>query len=97
MAPIKELSLTFDNEGFFSEGDTITGTVSFRLKKDTKVRSISLRATGEASVHWDVGEISFDGYIGYFKEKKYLVAKNSKGKPENVKYAFKSVNFFLKS
>lgn len=85
MSPIENLTLTCDKDEPFSEGDTVTGTVSFILTKDTKVKSVSIKAKGEANVYWKEGDTSYYGHREYFKGKEYLVAKNPKGKPEDIK------------
>lgn len=86
MSPFKDLDLALEapnqNETY-SEGDTIIGTLNFRLKSDTKVKSISVKAKGDANVHWTEGigddEESYDAYKRYFKIKEFLVAKNARG------------------
>lgn len=85
MSPIEKLTLAIDKEGPFSEGDPITGTVFFILTKDTKIKSVSLKAKGEANVHWTSGDTAYYGRRTYFKVKIYPVEKKPKGKPENVK------------
>ncbi|KAF7651427.1 hypothetical protein LDENG_00111310, partial [Lucifuga dentata] len=85
MPSVKDFSLTYDilNEtGTFSEGDALTGTVSFILKKKTNVKSLFVKATGDASVHWTEGsgdhERSYSAHRRYFKVKEYLIPENSK-------------------
>lgn len=87
MSPIKDLGLTYESlneEGTFSEGDTLSGTLSFTLAKDTKVKCIFVKAKGEAHVHWTEGcgdsESSYSAHRRYFKVKEDLVAENAKGR-----------------
>uniref|UniRef100_A0A3Q2ZQI4 Arrestin C-terminal-like domain-containing protein n=1 Tax=Kryptolebias marmoratus TaxID=37003 RepID=A0A3Q2ZQI4_KRYMA len=69
--------------GPFSEGDAITGTVSFHLTKETKVKSASVKAKGDAHVHWTEGsgddETSYTAHRRYFKDKQFFVAENANG------------------
>ncbi|KAF7665017.1 hypothetical protein LDENG_00157760 [Lucifuga dentata] len=85
MPSVRDFSLTYNvlNEtGTFSEGDTLTGTVSFMLKDQTKVKSLFVKATGDANVHWTEGggddESSYRAHRRYFKVKEYLIPENSK-------------------
>lgn len=87
MSPIKNLNVTFEtisDNSSYSEGDTIVGTVSFRLKKDVKVKSVYVKAKGEANVEWtEVGvpvERLQSAHRRYFKVKEYLVAENHEGR-----------------
>ncbi|XP_037834774.1 arrestin domain-containing protein 3-like [Kryptolebias marmoratus] len=81
MSPIRNLTLTCDRDGPFSEGDAITGTVSFHLTKETKVKSASVKAKGDAHVHWTEGsgddETSYTAHRRYFKDKQFFVAENA--------------------
>lgn len=86
MSPIKDFNVTYEaiNEAdTFSVGDTIVGTVSFRLTKAVKVKSVSVKAKGDANVHWSEGsgddERSYSDHRRYFKVKELLVAENAKG------------------
>uniref|UniRef100_I3KG57 Arrestin C-terminal-like domain-containing protein n=1 Tax=Oreochromis niloticus TaxID=8128 RepID=I3KG57_ORENI len=109
MSPIKNLNVTFEtisDNSSYSEGDTIVGTVSFRLKKDVKVKSVYVKAKGEANVEWtEVGvpvERLQSAHRRYFKVKEYLVAENHevlfyrrmpssfKGKHGNIVYTFEA-------
>lgn len=73
-----------NEDGAFSEGDTIVGTVSFRLTKDVKVKSIFVKAKGDAIVKWTekTGEETelYHSHRRYFKVKEFLVAENAGGK-----------------
>ncbi|XP_037536591.1 arrestin domain-containing protein 3-like [Nematolebias whitei] len=99
MSPIENLTLTCEKDEPFSEGDTVTGTVSFTLTKDTKVKSVSLQAKGKADVKWKQGNTHYHGYRGYFKDKEYLVAKNPKvwSMPSSFKENSQSIVYMLKA
>ncbi|XP_006784162.1 arrestin domain-containing protein 3-like isoform X2 [Neolamprologus brichardi] len=95
MSPIKDFNVTYgtiDESDTFSEGDTIVGTVSFSLTKAIKVKSVSVKAKGDANVHWSEGsgddERSYSDHRRYFKVKELLVAENAKGTslPQGVHY-----------
>uniref|UniRef100_UPI0037E98BAD arrestin domain-containing protein 3-like n=1 Tax=Semicossyphus pulcher TaxID=241346 RepID=UPI0037E98BAD len=84
MSPIKDLILTYEalnKEDTFSAGDTITGTLTFTLTKDTKVKKLSVKAKGRAHVHWTEGtgdrKKSYTAQRDYFKAKKCFVEKSS--------------------
>lgn len=101
MSPIKDLNLTYEalnEEVTFSAGDTITGTVSFNLTKDTKVKCVAVKAKGDAHVHWTEGsgddKKSYSAHRRYFKEKQYCVPENDSGTvlpkgPHQFKFQFK--------
>lgn len=81
MSPIKDFCLFYNvlnSQETFSEGDTVGGTVSFSLTKETKVKSILVKLKGEAHVSWDEGmgddRRSYSDHRKYFKVKEYLVA-----------------------
>uniref|UniRef100_A0AAZ1Y092 Arrestin C-terminal-like domain-containing protein n=2 Tax=Oreochromis aureus TaxID=47969 RepID=A0AAZ1Y092_OREAU len=86
MSRIKDFKMTHEainEDGAFSEGDTIVGTVSFRLTKDVKVKSIFVKAKGDAIVKWTekTGEETelYHSHRRYFKVKEFLVAENAGG------------------
>ncbi|XP_037536417.1 arrestin domain-containing protein 2 [Nematolebias whitei] len=83
MSPIENLTITCDKEDAYSEGDTITGVLSFNLTKDTKVKSVSVKAKGEAYCSWTEGsgddERSYSAYRSYFKEKHFVVPEDATG------------------
>ena len=87
MPTTKDLTLTYDalnEERTFSEGDTLTGTVTMCLKKDTKVKSFFVKLKGDANVRWsqEIGEnqLIHTAHWRYFKLKQYLIPENTKGK-----------------
>lgn len=87
MSPIKELKVVYEalnEEGTFSAGDTIAGTVTFTLTKDTKVKSVWVKLKGDANVRWteEHGEvwITYSAHKRYFKVKKDLVDEKGKSK-----------------
>ncbi|XP_059193794.1 arrestin domain-containing protein 3-like [Centropristis striata] len=86
MSPIKDFNLEYtapNRENIFSEGDTIDGIVTFTLTKDTKIKSMIVKAKGDADVRWTEGsgddEKTYSDHRRYFKLKEFLVEKNPKG------------------
>lgn len=86
MSPVKEFNLTYEvlnEEDTFTDGDTVTGTLTFTLTKATKVKSLQVKLKGDASVHWTEGsgdnKKSYSAHRRYFKDKEYLIAENAKG------------------
>ncbi|XP_073322650.1 arrestin domain-containing protein 3-like [Pagrus major] len=86
MSPIKDFRVIYNalnEEGTFSEGDTVAGTVTFTLTKDTKVKSLMVKVKGDANVRWTEGsgdnETTYSAHRRYFKVKKYFVEESPKG------------------
>ncbi|XP_047448227.1 arrestin domain-containing protein 3-like [Mugil cephalus] len=86
MSPIKDFSLTYEaiNEDItFSVGDTITGTVTFNLTEDTKVKSVLVKVKGDANVRWTEWKgnerRTYSAHRRYFKLKEYFVEENTQG------------------
>ncbi|XP_029366755.1 arrestin domain-containing protein 3-like [Echeneis naucrates] len=84
MSPIKHLDLTYEalnEEGTFSEGDTVSGRVTLTLEKDTKVKSFFVKAKGVAHVRWSEGtgdnRRSYSAHREYFKIKKSLTGNET--------------------
>ena len=87
MSPIKELKVVYEalnEEGTFSAGDTVAGTVTFTLTKDTKVKAACVKLKGDANVRWTEGsgedEKTYSAHKRYFKVKKDLVEEKGKSK-----------------
>ncbi|CAL8329835.1 unnamed protein product [Arctogadus glacialis] len=85
MLTIKDLTLTYDainEERTFSEGDTLTGTVTMCLKKDMKVKSFFVKLKGDAYVRWSRGiakyQIIYKAHARYFKLKHFFILENTK-------------------
>ncbi|XP_059193795.1 arrestin domain-containing protein 3-like [Centropristis striata] len=86
MCRIKDFNLEYtapNRENIFSEGDTIEGTVTFTLTKDTKIKSMMVKAKGDADVRWTEGngedDKIYSDHRRYFLLEEYLVEKNLKG------------------
>lgn len=86
MSPIKEFKLKYqapNKENTFAEGDTIIGQLTFTLTEETKVKSIYVKAKGDAIVHWSDGTgekcRSHHAHKRFYKTKEYLVAEKSDG------------------
>uniref|UniRef100_A0A669EXG2 Arrestin domain-containing protein 3 n=1 Tax=Oreochromis niloticus TaxID=8128 RepID=A0A669EXG2_ORENI len=86
MSLIKDFHLTFETtneDGSYSEGDTIVGTVSFRLTTNVSVNSLTVKAKGDAKTKWieEVGGylMTFTSKKRYFKVKDYLIGVTFKG------------------
>uniref|UniRef100_A0A3Q4GF44 Arrestin C-terminal-like domain-containing protein n=1 Tax=Neolamprologus brichardi TaxID=32507 RepID=A0A3Q4GF44_NEOBR len=91
MSSMKDLNVTFETineDGSYSEGNTIVGTVSFRLTKEVKVKSLSVKAKGDVKAEWTEGtgyfQITHTAKRRYFKVKEYLIAKNGTVLPKGV-------------
>uniref|UniRef100_A0A668RB63 Arrestin C-terminal-like domain-containing protein n=1 Tax=Oreochromis aureus TaxID=47969 RepID=A0A668RB63_OREAU len=70
MSPIKDLNVIYiatSEDNTFSPGDIIVGAVIFRLTKDVKVKSVSLKAKGDAVAQWSEGNTSYFSKRRYFK------------------------------
>lgn len=87
MFSVKSLTMTYDALNkleTFSEGDTLTGTVTLSLKKDITVQTLFVKFKGDANVQWKTYGSTSDvnsAHRRYFKLKQVLISKNdSKGK-----------------
>ncbi len=83
---IKEFALNYEapnEKDTFSVGD-VTGTVTFTLKKDTKVKSPLVKVKGDVRVHRTEGtkdnERTYSDHRRYFKVKEHLVTENASGR-----------------
>ncbi|XP_019221202.1 arrestin domain-containing protein 3 [Oreochromis niloticus] len=86
MSLIKDFHLTLETtneDGSYSEGDTIVGTVSFRLTTNVRVKSLTVKAKGDAKTKWTEGvgkfKMTFTSKKRYFKVKEHLLEDNGKG------------------
>ncbi|KAK7933734.1 hypothetical protein WMY93_004630 [Mugilogobius chulae] len=84
MPSVRNLVITYDrlnDDGTFSEGDTITGKVTLELEKETKIESLSVKAKGDVSVHWSEkhGDHStnYSAQARLFKLKHFLIAQEA--------------------
>ncbi|XP_034096198.1 arrestin domain-containing protein 3-like [Gymnodraco acuticeps] len=86
MSPIKDFIVSYEasnEKGFISQGDTIAGTVTFTLSKETVLKVLVVKVKGNARVHWTEGtgdrRKSRTAHRRYLKLKEYLVPENDKG------------------
>lgn len=87
MPSVKSLTMTYDaqNEnGTFSEGDTVTGTVTLALEKNITVQTVFVKIKGDAEVRWtkktNDHTHTYSAHRRYFKLKQFLIPENSKGR-----------------
>ncbi|KAK2838019.1 hypothetical protein Q5P01_015231 [Channa striata] len=81
MSPIWNFTLTYEalnEEGTFSEGDALCGTVTFTLTKDTKVKNV-VKAKGDVDVHWKGEGASSTAHRRYFTVKEYVLGEDGQG------------------
>ncbi|XP_041644093.1 arrestin domain-containing protein 3-like [Cheilinus undulatus] len=83
-ALVKNFKLTYDapnEDNTFTAGDTITGTLTFTLTSDTKVKSVSVEAIGCASATWNAIEDNslYSETRNYFTYKEAVVVDSSHG------------------
>lgn len=86
MSKVKSFILTYEDRTF-SEGDTISGRVTLELEKQMTVKSIFIKAKGDANVHWTEGsgddKSSYSAHRRFFKLKQHLIPENTKGRQNN--------------
>ncbi|XP_013769830.1 arrestin domain-containing protein 3-like isoform X2 [Pundamilia nyererei] len=93
MSPIKDFNVIYtatNDDDTVSPGDIIVGAVIFRLTKEVKVKSVSLKIKGDAFAQWSDGDTKYFAQRRYFKVKSYVVEKNPKGTvlPQGVNSLF---------
>ncbi|CAK6950119.1 arrestin domain-containing protein 3-like [Scomber scombrus] len=84
MSPIKDFTLIYEalnKEDIFTNGDTVTGLITFTLTKETEVKSLLVKIKGDASVHWSEGSgdrrRSHNDHRRYFKVKEYFIKEDA--------------------
>uniref|UniRef100_A0A3P9M0N3 Arrestin domain-containing protein 3 n=1 Tax=Oryzias latipes TaxID=8090 RepID=A0A3P9M0N3_ORYLA len=73
---------SLNEQGTFSVGDIITGTVTVTLSKKTKVKLLFVKVKGDANVHWtesdqDHNDEVYSAHTRYFKLKQCLIPEDS--------------------
>uniref|UniRef100_A0A3P9INX6 Arrestin C-terminal-like domain-containing protein n=1 Tax=Oryzias latipes TaxID=8090 RepID=A0A3P9INX6_ORYLA len=76
---------SLNEQGTFSVGEIITGTVTVTLSKKTKVKSLFVKVKGDANVHWtesdqDHNDEVYSAHTRYFKLKQCFIPEDSDGK-----------------
>ncbi|XP_017161954.1 arrestin domain-containing protein 3-like [Poecilia reticulata] len=70
-----------NEEGTFSQGDTVTGQVILSLSKETKAQRLFVKAKGDANVRWTQkrGEHThtYSAHRRYFKLKEFLIPEGT--------------------
>ncbi|XP_026043945.1 arrestin domain-containing protein 3-like isoform X2 [Astatotilapia calliptera] len=86
MPSIKDFYLTCETtneDGSYSEGDTIVGTVNFKLTTNVSINTLTVKAKGDAKTKWteDIGDylMTVTSKKRYFKVKDYLIGVTLKG------------------
>ncbi|XP_048843116.1 arrestin domain-containing protein 3-like [Brienomyrus brachyistius] len=85
-SPVTRITVEYEavnEEGSFSCGDELSGRVLLLLSKDTKIKDIWVKASGQASVHWSEG--SGDDQRTYSATEKYFKLKQQVAGPEKGK------------
>ncbi|CAL9708212.1 unnamed protein product [Knipowitschia caucasica] len=84
MPSVRNLVIAYDalnDNGTFSEGDTITGKVTLELEKETKIESLFVKAKGDVSVHWSERHgdktRNYDAHRRLFKQKHFLISQEA--------------------
>ncbi|KAG7481298.1 hypothetical protein MATL_G00065230 [Megalops atlanticus] len=77
---VKSMKITYDainEDNTFSSGDVITARIILEISKEAKINSLSIKAKGEAHVHWKEGhgddERSYSANERYFKLKQFMI------------------------
>ncbi|KAK2837408.1 hypothetical protein Q5P01_014620 [Channa striata] len=85
MPSVKSLTMAYDalNEsGTFSEGDTVTGTVTLALEKQITAQALFVKVKGDADVRWTKKSgdhtHTYSAHRRYFKMKEFLIPENPK-------------------
>lgn len=86
MPSIQSFTMTYEalnEDGTFSEGDTLRGKVTLALLKEITVESLFVKVKGDANVHWSTKSgdrtYSYSAHRRYFKLKHFLIAEDSRG------------------
>uniref|UniRef100_A0A3B3TJQ3 Arrestin domain-containing protein 3-like n=1 Tax=Poecilia latipinna TaxID=48699 RepID=A0A3B3TJQ3_9TELE len=92
---VNSFTINYDavnEEGTFSQGDTVTGQVILSLSKETKAQRLFVKAKGDANVHWTRkhGERThtYSAHRRYFKLKEFLIPEGTEGNVPNFLSGF---------
>uniref|UniRef100_A0A3P9C8R5 Arrestin C-terminal-like domain-containing protein n=1 Tax=Maylandia zebra TaxID=106582 RepID=A0A3P9C8R5_9CICH len=104
MPSIKDFYLTCETtneDGSYSEGDTIVGTVNFKLTTNVSINTLTVKAKGDAKTKWteDIGDylMTVTSKKRYFKVKDYLIgAQTPRGVSGNLIFINILSSFFGK-
>ncbi|XP_067376222.1 arrestin domain-containing protein 3-like [Channa argus] len=84
MPSVKSFTMAYhslNENGTFSEGDTVTGTVTLSLQKQITVQALFVKVKGDAEVRWtkksDNRNHTYSAHRRYFKLKEFLIPENS--------------------
>uniref|UniRef100_A0A3B3TIZ4 Arrestin domain-containing protein 3-like n=1 Tax=Poecilia latipinna TaxID=48699 RepID=A0A3B3TIZ4_9TELE len=95
MPAVNSFTINYDavnEEGTFSQGDTVTGQVILSLSKETKAQRLFVKAKGDANVHWTRkhGERThtYSAHRRYFKLKEFLIPEGTEGNVPNFLSGF---------
>lgn len=75
---VKKFTLGYNainSSNTFNSGDCVTGQITFKLDKDCKINSLSVKLKGKAEVRWN--EYSIDKVKSYHSKVKYFSIKEA--------------------
>ncbi|XP_036382709.1 arrestin domain-containing protein 3-like [Megalops cyprinoides] len=98
LTTVKRMKVIYDSiieDNTFSSGDVITGRVILEVSKEAKINSLSVKAKGEAHVHWTEGsgddERHYSANERYFKLKQFIIQSQKGDGKTSTHRIFKEV------